>query len=180
MNSLRYSVTFTLSLLLFAGCSAEEPKQPAAPKTNDAAARLVLQSDPGDAIGVVEAKENGQADGVIVEGRVHDMVKGFAVVKIMDTELKYCGEVHAEDCETPWDYCCDSPDRRKDNSLLVEFRDAAGKPIATPAMPNTRHCDLVKVRGKMTVDEHGSHVLVADGIFQVERPELPEFVKWPQ
>lgn len=180
MNPLRSCVTLTLSLLLFAGCSAEGAKQPPAPQAAAAVAKMVLAADPGDAIGVVAAKESGEAAKVVVEGRVHDMVKGFAVLKLMDTALHYCGQVDAEDCETPWDYCCDSPDRRKQHSLLVEFRDAAGKPIATPAMPNARHCDLVKVRGEMTVDEHGSHVLVADGIFQVERPELPDFVKWPQ
>ena len=46
-------------------------------------------------------------------------------------------------------------------------------------MPGTRLCDLVKVTGELVVDDNGNPVLVADGLFQVERPELPDYVKWP-
>jgi hypothetical protein len=32
----------------------------------------------------------------------------------------------------------------------------------------------------LTKDEHGNFVLLAKGIFRVERPKLPDYVMWPE
>ncbi len=165
-----------------AACSNDEGAEgAAAPAAASAAVQaLVLGSDPGEAVGVVAAKQAGASGRVVVEGRVHDITKGFAMLKLMDTSMEYCGQVDADDgCKTPWDYCCDAKAARVAHSLLVEFRGASGRPLTTPTMPGTRLCDLVKVTGELVVDDHGNPVLVADGLFRVERPELPDYVKWP-
>ena len=56
----------------------------------------------------------------------------------------------------------------------------APPPLATPSLPNTRLLDHVKVTGELTKDEYGNLVLLADGIYRIERPNLPDYVKWPQ
>lgn len=147
----------------------------------DAISKFVLADDPGDAIGVVAAKEAGPAEDVVVHGRVQAITKGFAMLTLIDEELAYCGQVNKEDkCSTPWDYCCDSSEERKRNSVLVELRGADGKPLAVPAIPGVRLLDLLEVTGDLQKDEHGNLVLVADGVYRAERPELPDYVKWPQ
>ena len=65
-------------------------------------------------------------------------------------------------------------------SLLVEARDDAGKPIQTPALPNLRLLDKVKVTGKLTKDDFGNLVLLASGMFRSDRPLAPDYVKWPE
>lgn len=169
--------TISLSLLsLLAACSGEQPVSQPSPNHP-----TVLQQDPGAALGVVAAKAAGPAAQVVVEGRVHDVTKGFAVLKLMDVELDYCGQVNKEDkCATPWDYCCDTPEDRLQKSLLVEVRGADGKPITTDVLPSARLCDLVKVRGKLEKDAFDNLVLIADGVFLVERPTLPDYIEWPQ
>ena len=77
-------------------------------------------------------------------------------------------------------YCCDTPEDHRKNELLVEFRGADGVPVETAGLPKTRLLDLMKIRGKMTENEHGSLVLVADGYWQVERPTLPDGLNWPE
>jgi len=173
---------FLSVLTLLAACGGEQPGgQHPAPKAGDPSAALALAADPGEAVSVLDAKEKGPGDAtIVVQGRVYDLTKGWAILKLMDTELKYCGEVHAEGCKTPWDYCCDTPEAHREHELLVEFRGDNGKPIKTDALPKTRLLDLMKIRGKMTKDEHGSLVLLADGLWQVERPELPEGLDWPE
>ena len=112
-------------------------------------------------------------------GRIANVVAGFAVFTLMDSSLPYCGEKNKEDgCKTPWDYCCESSDTRTANSLLVEVRDAKGKPIAG-SLGDLRLLDAVTVVGKLTKDEHGNHVLLATGWHRDARPELPADLRWP-
>jgi hypothetical protein len=154
---------------------------PSAPPADAALQKVVLAADPGPALAVTAAKAKGAAEQVVVTGRVASVVKGFAVFTLMDEALEYCGQVNKEDgCKTPWDYCCDTQQKRTEHSLLVEFRDAKGQPIGTPSLPDTRLLDLLKVRGKLQNDDNGNLVLVADGMFRVQRPELPADVNWPK
>jgi hypothetical protein len=179
MKSFR-CLSLPLLLVLPFACSDEKPA-PAEPQTGSTLSAFELAADPGDAIGVVAAKKQGPKDKVVVEGRVHEITKGFAVLKLMDTALEYCGQVNKEDkCKTPWDYCCDSKDDQIEHSLLVELRDADGRPLTAASLPNLRLCDLAKITGKLEQDEHGNTVLIADGLFRAERPTLPDYVKWPQ
>lgn len=174
-------VLFVSSLLVVAGCGGNAPTAPpAVVPAAPALAKLALAQKPAGAIAVVEAKKAGAADACVVAGRVANLVPGFAVFTLMDTSLPYCGEKNKEDgCKTPWDYCCDSAETRTANSLLVEVRDANGKPIAG-SLGDLRLLDAVTVAGKLTKDEHGNHVLLATGWFRDARPELPADLRWPQ
>ncbi|MBK8975586.1 MAG: hypothetical protein IPM29_06645 [Planctomycetes bacterium] len=180
----KLTIPILLGALALTSCS----KDPAAesggrPSPAPAAAMqaLVLRADPGPSLGVDEAKRAGATPRVAVEGRVHDVIKGFAILKLMDASLPYCGQDGEKDrCRTPWDYCCETKEERLAHSLLVEFRGADGSPVATPVIPEARRCDLVKVTGALTIDEQGNPVLIADGLFRVERPELPADVAWPE
>ena len=128
---------------------------------------------------MLDARKGGAADSRVVSGRIANVVSGFAVFTLMDSSLPYCGEKNKEDgCKTPWDYCCESSDTRTANSLLVEVRDAKGKPIAG-SLGDLRLLDAVTVVGKLTKDEHGNHVLLATGWHRDARPELPADLRWP-
>lgn len=174
-----WSVLVPLSLL-FPACSGDAAGATSAPP-NPEATKFVRSADPGTALGVVAAKAKGAQEHVVVEGRLHEIVQGLAILKLMDTELDYCGQIDESDkCPTPWDYCCDTKEERLAKSLLVELRGADGRPLSTPSLPELRLCDLVKVSGRLDKDEHGNLVLVADGYYRAERPTLPDHVKWPQ
>lgn len=168
-------------LAALAACGGEPPKAapPAAASTD--LQKLVLATDPGEALSVLDAKLAGAADRVVLVGRIAKVTPGAAQFILMDTDLPYCGETNLEDkCKTPWDYCCESSTTRTANSLVVEVRGADGKPLATASLPDLRLVDKVKVTGKLTKDEYGNYVLVATGMFRVQRPTLPDYVQWPQ
>ena len=169
-----------LSILLTA-CSKDTQGSANAAPASPEAQKFTLAADPGAAKSVTDAKAVGKADQIVVEGRVYNVVKGRGVFSIMDTSLPYCGETNKEDnCKTPWDYCCEPKETRTAKSLLVELRGTDGKPITTPELPGLRQVDKVKVKGTLQQDEHGNHVLIATGLFRTERPQLPDYVKWPQ
>jgi len=168
--------------ITLAACGGPEATPgPAAKAASPAVAALTLAQAPANALGVKAAKDKGPAADVAVTGRLYDVTAGFAVMKIMDLAIPYCGETNKEDtCGTPWDYCCESKETQTSNSLLVEARGADGKPLATPGLGDLRLLDKVTVTGKLEKDEHGNFVLLAKGWHRTDRPAVPDYVKWPQ
>lgn len=155
---------------------SEGSAPPAAPELQ----RYVLHERPAAGRSVLEAKQAEPGTKLVVEGRVARIVKGFGVFTLVGKELPYCGETNKEDgCKTPWDYCCETSETITKQSLGVEVRDANGQPIAAATLPELRLLDHVAVAGTMTQDEHGNRVLLADGWFRIERPDLPADVRWP-
>ncbi len=170
-----------LSFAALTGCGGgSDVQQPApTPAVASELAKHALATKPAGAVSVLDARKTGAADVATVTGRIANLVPGLAVFTLMDTSLPYCGETNKDDgCKTPWDYCCESKDTRTANSLLVEVRDGAGKPIAGSSS-DLRLLDAVTVVGKLTKDEHGNHVLLATGWHRDARPELPADVRWP-
>lgn len=184
MKTLPHALFLPLFLvpLFAAGCGgSSNTSAPAVPPASPAVAKFVLGADPGTAVGVDAARQAGASDAVTVQGRIANIVKGYAVFTLMDTSLPYCGETNKEDhCPTPWDYCCETAKTRTDHSMVVELRSADGKPLSTPALPDLRLLDTVKVTGKLSQDAAGNYVLAATGVFRTQRPELPDTVRWPQ
>lgn len=167
--------------LILAACGAKAPGIPTPPPAAPALAAFVLAADPGEALDVVAAKLGGPAAKVTVQGRLAEITRGVAAFRLVDFELPYCGEKAKEDtCKTPWDYCCEDSKTIVANTMVVELRDAAGKPIASPSLPDLRLLDAVKVTGELVKDEMGNFTLLAKGYFRSARPQLPDGLNWPQ
>lgn len=166
----------TCLVLVTLACGQKEAAKPPAV----AAVDLTLAADPPAALAVKEAKEKGPGEEVVVQGRVKEIVKGFATFNLIDTSLPYCGQVPGSMTDaTPWDYCCETPDVRAAATLTVEVRGPDGKVLAG-AMPALRLLDLVAVKGRIEKDEHGNVTVVATGWFRRERPDLPSGLRWPE
>lgn len=176
MSKLYVSLTL---LTILTACGGDNAKTPGAPPADTSA--LTLAADPGPAMSVVQAKEAGPKKDVVIEGRVYDLTKDWAIMKVMDVAMDYCGEINKEEkCPTPWDFCCDTPEDRAANSMLVEAADDKGQTLEVPAMPGMRLIDKVKITGDLTKDEHGNFKFIAKGIYRVERPKLPDYIMWPE
>lgn len=173
-------ILFFIPLLALAGCA--DDGTPGVPKTppTAAAAAAMLAADPGEAKSVVDAKIEGPADEVVIEGRIRTITASRFAFTLVDVDLPYCGEECEEGCVTPWDYCCETGKTITANLLNVEVRGEDGKPIRTPALPDLRNLDRVKVKGELTKDEHGNFTLLASGVYRIDRPELPDNLRWPQ
>jgi len=165
--------------LLIAACGKEDAAPPEA-TSNAALDRLSLGSDPGEALPVLDARDAEDGE-VVVQGRIGQVVKGFASFQLVDESLDYCGAGGAmDDCATPWDYCCIPGDEKNAATLLVEARDDDGRPVKTAALPGLRLLDLVAVKGRLVHDEHGNATVIASGWFRKERPKLREGLRWPE
>jgi hypothetical protein len=100
----------------------------------------VLASSPGESLGIVDAKASAsQGDEIVLRGRIGGRVEPLSeespVFTIIDLSLPYCGEVNEDDnCPTPWDYCCDSPETIRANAATVQIVDETGTPVSDSPM----------------------------------------------
>ncbi|MEM8885568.1 MAG: hypothetical protein AAGD14_15995 [Planctomycetota bacterium] len=174
-----------IPFLALLACAAEEPVPStgasAAASSGPSFASFELTGDAGKPMTILGAKDAAPLDEAVVEGRVWYLVSGFASFKMMDLSLDYCGELNKEDkCPTPWDYCCDPPEERQRHTLVVTFFDEDGKPARMPKMEGLRLLDHLVVKGKVEKDEFGNVSIRATGWQRVQRPELPDYVRFPK
>jgi len=92
----------------------------AASPAGEAAAIAVIRSTakPGDEITI-----SGQ-----IMGNAKPFVDGRAAFILGDPEvLTPCNENPGDECETPWDVCCDSPEDKKRGTATIQIVDADGR-----------------------------------------------------
>jgi hypothetical protein len=127
-----------------------------------------LKTAPPGAKGAAEVRSTAKTgDQVVVAGivggRKTPFIAGVAAFTIVDESAKKCT---MDECETPWDFCCETPKNLANGSVTIEFRDK-GAPIKTNArgFHGLDHMKNVIVTGKAETDEAGNVVVVASGIY---------------
>ena len=175
-------IRFCLLALIVAPLACGEKDAPtkadAAPASTTT--KFTLAKDPGPAISVNDAKAAAPRDEVVVEGRIDNIVDGYVTFNLVDASLAYCGQVTAEDCPTPWDYCCFAPDKKSAATLTVEVNGPDGEVVEMESIPGLRLLDRVAVKGRLSKDEHGNVTVHATGWYRRDRPTLPDHVRWPE
>ena len=76
------------------------------------------------AVDVVDVRSSG-VDGanVVLRGTLQDFGE-YATFRLVEDSLHDCTESGEEDhCRTPWDYCCEDPDKLRTLTVNVEFLD---------------------------------------------------------
>ncbi len=157
-------------VLLAAACgrTAEAPLP-----ASDVPESFHLAAAPAGAKPVGEIVSDARSgDEVVVTGRVGGaekvFVDGYAAFTIVDPSVLPCGAGKMDECETPWDYCCDPPDVMAANSLSVELV-ADGRPLRAQArgFHGLDHLDTVVVRGTVEKDAQGNVRVLASGVHVV-------------
>jgi hypothetical protein len=97
-------------------------------------AGFILQAEPANVIGVVEAKKNARpGDRIAVRGHiggtVNPFVNGRAIMTIVDLALPTCADKPDDCCETPWDYCCEERSDIVAHAATVQVSDETGAPL---------------------------------------------------
>lgn len=114
-------------------------------------------------------------DIIAVRGRIggskSPFVDGRAVFSVIGNGLKPCNANPADQCATPWDYCCDPKDRIITNSVTVQVLDAQGQILKTNLKGRHQLKELseVVVTGKVTHIDGKALVLSAMSIV-IEKP----------
>jgi hypothetical protein len=125
-----------------------------------------LAAAPQGALDVKQARETS-ANGVeiVVVGRVGDLLDTRAQFQLVDRSFTACSDRPEDECETPWDFCCEEPTELSQGTLVVECRDGDRlRKVTAAGFHGLDHLEEVVVRGTAIKDDAGNLILVADGI----------------
>ena len=157
-----------LALLCATACGPGESS--AALPASDVPERFFLASAPQAARPVGEIVASARpGEEVVVTGRVGGAAKvfvdGYAAFTIVAPRVQPCGVGKMDECPTPWDYCCDSPEVMAANALSVELV-ADGQPLRANArgFHGLDHLKTVVVVGQVARDEAGNVRVLASGL----------------
>jgi hypothetical protein len=132
--------------------------------------KFLLTAEPDGAMDVIAARENTtDGDDVVIVGRiggsVNPWIDGRAAFSIVDGSLKACSDIPGDQCEKPWDYCCETA-KLPTSMALVKVVDDNGDVVRTDARELLKLSELatVVVQGKAQRDEAGNLTVLASGL----------------
>lgn len=158
---------------LFASCS-EKKETAENNKESGPLEELLLTSAPEKAIDIADLRKSAQAgDTVTFTGNIIGsdpvFMDGRAVIIMGDPKkITSCNLIPGDECETPWDVCCDDPDVIKASIVTVQVVDDAGKPFKTglKGLGGMKELSALTVTGKIAEGSNMENMLVnATGIF---------------
>ena len=142
--------------------------------TNPELEEIILKEEPADAVDIAELRKTATVgDTVVLKGKVMGanlvFAKGRAMMILGDpNKLTSCDLKPGDNCERPWDVCCDTPKDIKENILTVQVLDTAGKTIKSglkgvAGIKELAHVTVTGVVDKVSTEEN--MVINATGIF---------------
>jgi hypothetical protein len=121
-------------VLVLTACGPNDSASISQTSKDDILATMQLSEAPKNVLSVasVRAQANPRTP-ITVRGQIGGtrlpFVDGYAGFVLADPELVFCDEMGDDHCNTPWDACCEDPDRLKAMRVSVQFVDAIGNPI---------------------------------------------------
>ena len=105
-----------------------------------------------------------------VMGRTQVFIPGRAAFIVGDpTTITTCDLIPCDDCETPWDACCDDPDTISAGIITVQLVDEEGKVLAHDIreVNGLTELSMVRIEGVVADATGGSSVIVNASRIQV-------------
>lgn len=177
-------------VLVLAGCSKSnvtEETQASTPEVVPAAAAIpvavpekqgldafFLEAKPEGAISVLQARSTAvPGEPIVVAGQIGAAHKpfgeSFATLVMGDEAIDYCNEIHGDDgCPTPWDACCEDPDKVSAGRASVQFL-ADGKPVegSLKGVGGLTELDHIVVTGVVDPSSTESNLIInASGLYR--------------
>jgi hypothetical protein len=158
------------SIAILASCKEKTATTTTAPaKEPSAALSAVLAAPPkgeAQAIAVLRASAK-PGDEITLSGKIMGNAKPFvdgrAVFILGDPDvLTACNETPGDNCETPWDCCCDSPEDKRRGTATIQIVGADGRVLKEPVegVGGLKNLATVTVAGKVAAGSSAELMLV--------------------
>ena len=149
------------ALCLLASCEkkSEPAAVPTAAKTAPSAelSKVLATAPTGTAQSIHTARTTAKpGDTITLAGKImgneSPFVAGRAAFILGDPEiLTPCNEMPGDECETPWDVCCETSEEKKQGTATIQIVDAGGRPLKedVKGVGGLDHLAKVTVTGKV-------------------------------
>ena len=143
-------------------------------KSDSAISKLLLKEEPKEAVGIAELRKTAKpGDTVTFTGAVIGsdsvFIKGRAIMVMGDpTKITSCDLHPGDNCQTPWDVCCDDPDVIKESILTVQVVDGSGRPLKADltGVGGLKELSKATITGTVAKSSNESNMLInATGIY---------------
>jgi hypothetical protein len=87
-----------------------------------------------------------------------------------DEVVYFCDEMEDEACATPWDACCEDPEKLAANRASVVFLDDQGQPLSLnlKEVANLSGLNLVTIKGVVAPESTSENMIIhASGLYNV-------------
>lgn len=123
------------AIVFLASCKEKSAPTTTAPvrESSAALAAVLAASLKGDPKAIATVRTSAKAgDEITLSGRIMGNAKPFvdgrAVFILGDPDvLTACNETPGDNCKTPWDACCDSPEDKQRGTATIQIVDADGR-----------------------------------------------------
>lgn len=109
----------------------------------------------------------------LIMGREKVFVDGRASFLLGDREkLTPCNEKPDEECETPWDACCDSKEAKRGNIASIQITDAEGRVLTggLKGVKGLKELSAVTVSGMVDQSSTPENLVVNAKVIHVAKP----------
>ena len=175
MKMKQYAILALASIFALASCSEEKGAASSSTSEEDSSlSALVIKEEPAKAIDISDLRKTAKAGDLVtfsgdVLGSMNVFMDGRAVMILGDPKkMTACNLIPGDECETPWDVCCDDPDVIKASIVTVQAVDEAGKPLKEgfKGIGGMKELSSLVVTGEVAKGSTDSNMLVnATGIF---------------
>ena len=170
------------SALLFAACKESKPTvAPSgdASSLDKALLETVLGTVPtGEAKAIGELKGTAKpGDEVTLTGRIMGNIKPFvegraAFILADPSIITACSDIPGDECETPWDNCCDSPEDKRKAIATIQIVNDQGRVLkqGVEGIGGLANLATVTLSGKVADGSQGDVLIVNATAIQAGKP----------
>ena len=167
-------ITISAIALLLTACAPANKTNESSAQSENAITALLLETTPVDALNVYEARKQAKPGLAIqvsgqIGGTLKPFVEGYAGFVLADPELEFCDEMGDDHCSTPWDACCEDPDKLKSMRVSVQLVDNNGTPIQADLKQSLgiKELDEVTVIGTVAETSTDTNIIInATGLYR--------------
>lgn len=141
-------------------------------------ASLLAAKAPEGAVRVVKAREKAKAGELIVlrgliGGRMVSLTPKTAIAVLADEKaVAPCSANPNDACKTPWDYCCESPEKLNASTATIQVRGSDGKIVRSTlrGLGGLKELSTVVVEGTVDAASSKDVLIVNATAIYVEKP----------
>ncbi|MEN8773481.1 MAG: hypothetical protein ABF379_05550 [Akkermansiaceae bacterium] len=135
---------------------------------------VVLNAAPANPMQIAELRKSAKpGDSVTFTGEVigsfEVFMDGRAVMIMGDpNKITPCNRIPGDECETPWDVCCDDPDVITASIVTVQVVDESGKPVKSglKGIGGVAELSAVTITGEVAESSNEKNMIInATGLF---------------